>query len=60
VGFLDDSPQLEGKSLDGYPIYGGDWKLPRLLKTIKIDEILLSSDAVKPEVLRRPKEIVHT
>jgi FlaA1/EpsC-like NDP-sugar epimerase len=59
VGFLDDSPQLEGKRLDGYPIYGGHWVLPRLLKTMKIDQILVSDGTVKPEVLTRLKEIAR-
>jgi UDP-GlcNAc:undecaprenyl-phosphate GlcNAc-1-phosphate transferase len=57
VGFLDDSPQLEGKRLDGYPIYGGHWKLPRLLKTMKIDQILIANGTVQPEILRRLKEV---
>jgi len=57
VGFLDDSPRLEGKRLDGYPIYGGHWKLPRLLKTMKIDQILIANGTVQPEILRRLKEV---
>jgi UDP-GlcNAc:undecaprenyl-phosphate GlcNAc-1-phosphate transferase len=56
VGFLDDSPQLEGKRLDGYPIYGGHWVLPRILKTMRIDQILIADSTVKPEVLRRLKD----
>ncbi len=53
VGFLDDDPQLEGKKMNGYPIYGGHWKLARLLNTLKIDEIHIASEDVKPEALRR-------
>ena len=53
VGFLDDTPELEGKRLNGYPIYGGHWKLQRLLRKDKIDEVLISSDNIKPEILNR-------
>ena len=60
VGFLDESPQLEGKRLHGYPIYGGHWKLQRLLKKMKIEEVLLSSDGMKPEVLNRLKQLART
>jgi FlaA1/EpsC-like NDP-sugar epimerase len=56
VGFLDESPQLEGRRFNGYPIFGGHWKLPRLLKTMKIDQIVISDGKVQPEVLKRLKE----
>jgi len=60
VGFLDDSPQLEGKQLHGYPIFGGHWKLPRLLNKMKIDEVLLSGDGMKPETLSRLKQLARS
>jgi UDP-GlcNAc:undecaprenyl-phosphate GlcNAc-1-phosphate transferase len=60
IGFLDDSPHLEGKRLNGYPIYGGHWKLQQLLRKVKIEEILLSSDNLKPEILRRLKQIARS
>ncbi len=53
VGFLDDDPQLEGKRINGYPIFGGHWRLQRLVHTRKIDEVLIASDSIKPEILRR-------
>ena len=56
VGFLDDSPQLEGKRLNGYPIFGGHWKLQRLLKKARIDQVLIASERIKPEILKRLKE----
>jgi FlaA1/EpsC-like NDP-sugar epimerase len=60
VGFLDDSPLLEGKQLYGYPIFGGHWKLQRLLKKMKIDEVLLSGDGMNPETLNRLKQLART
>jgi UDP-GlcNAc:undecaprenyl-phosphate GlcNAc-1-phosphate transferase len=53
VGFLDDDPQLEGKRINGYPIFGGHWRLQRLVRTRKIDEVLIAGDSIKPEILRR-------
>jgi len=57
VGFLDDRPHLEGKKLNGYPVFGGHWKLPRLIVNTGIDEIVISSDSVKDEVLRRIRRL---
>jgi UDP-GlcNAc:undecaprenyl-phosphate GlcNAc-1-phosphate transferase len=56
VGFIDDSPHLEGKNINGFPIFGGHWKLQRLINSIRIDEIIIATDTVKPEVMRRLKE----
>jgi UDP-GlcNAc:undecaprenyl-phosphate GlcNAc-1-phosphate transferase len=53
VGFLDEDAALEGKSLNGYPIYGGHWKLDMILKRMKIQEIIFSCEMIKPEVFRR-------
>jgi len=53
AGFLDDRPSVEGKKMNGYPILGGHWKLERYVRTIGIDEIVLASNNIKPEILRR-------
>lgn len=53
VGFLDDDPRFEGKKLDGYPIFGGHWRLSRLIPTKQVREVILSSDSVRPVVYRR-------
>jgi len=59
VGFLDSDPQLEGKRLNGYPIFGGHWKLARLLKTMDIKEVIVACDSVRPLVLKRMTDIAH-
>jgi UDP-GlcNAc:undecaprenyl-phosphate/decaprenyl-phosphate GlcNAc-1-phosphate transferase len=53
AGFLDDRPSLEGRHLDGYPVFGGHWKLERVVRTQNIKEVILSSTDIKPEILRR-------
>jgi UDP-GlcNAc:undecaprenyl-phosphate GlcNAc-1-phosphate transferase len=53
VGFLDDDPALEGKRVNSYPVFGGHWKLQRLINTMKIDEVVISAEDVNPEVLQR-------
>jgi UDP-GlcNAc:undecaprenyl-phosphate/decaprenyl-phosphate GlcNAc-1-phosphate transferase len=59
IGFLDDDPKLEGKRLNGYPIFGGHWKLERLINTKNISEVILSNEAIKPTVLHRLIEIAR-
>lgn len=53
VGFLDDNPEKEGVILNGFPVYGGHWKLPRLIQTRPIDEILITDPNILPEVAHR-------
>ncbi len=57
VGFLDDNPALEGKMLNGYPIFGSHWKLHKLIKENTLDEIVICSESIKAEALRRMKSI---
>jgi len=56
LGFLDDSPRLEGKRMNGYPVFGGHWRLERLARLYHIDQILISTDRIKPKVLSRLHE----
>jgi FlaA1/EpsC-like NDP-sugar epimerase len=59
VGFLDDDPELEGKYINGYPIFGGLWKLERLVRKRIIDEIILTEEQNDPESFRRIKEVTE-
>jgi FlaA1/EpsC-like NDP-sugar epimerase len=59
VGFLDDDPGVEGKYLNGYPIFGGHWQLHRLLERLSVNEILLAQ-TVRPETLRRLKMVARS
>jgi UDP-GlcNAc:undecaprenyl-phosphate/decaprenyl-phosphate GlcNAc-1-phosphate transferase len=60
VGFLDDDPKLEGKKLNGYPIFGGHWKLERLINKFNINEVVITNGSVRPMALSRILEVAHT
>jgi len=60
IGFIDEDPALEGKTLNGYPIFGGHRKLPRLVKTRNIDQIILANDRLTPEVIKRLLTVAKT
>lgn len=53
VGFLDDAPSMEGKRINGYPVFGGHWKLPRVTQKYHIEKILIPNDNIQPMALRR-------
>lgn len=57
AGFLDDNPKLEGKFLDGYPIFGGHWKLERLIRKIDVGEIVIANKQMNSLVLNRVQKI---
>lgn len=59
VGFLDDDPSLEGKTVSGYPVFGGHWKLRAILRKHNIEEILIASDTMRPEILNRIKQFAE-
>jgi len=57
VGFLDDDSNLEGKFAHGYQVLGGHWKLPRLISRDGIEQVIIACDSVKPEILRRLRDM---
>ncbi len=57
VGFLDDDPGMEGSFVDGYPVFGGHWKLEGLVNKMGIGEIVFAHQAVNPEVYARVRKI---
>ena len=57
VGFIDDNPNMEGKYLNGYPVFGGHWTLHKLIREKNISEIVLCSETVQPEALKRVKKL---
>lgn len=57
VGFIDEDPELEGKSVNGYPVFGGHWKLERVVRTKKIDKLLITESQLHPKVVRELQAI---
>lgn len=53
VGFLDDDPRLQGKYVNGYPVFGGHWRLSSILKKFPVEQVILASDTLKAENLHR-------
>lgn len=56
LGFLDENPDLEGKSIYGYPIFGGHWKLSKTLRNTNVDYIFICEQDIKPENFNRLKK----
>jgi UDP-GlcNAc:undecaprenyl-phosphate/decaprenyl-phosphate GlcNAc-1-phosphate transferase len=56
IGFLDERPYLEGKRINGFKIFGGHLKLPNVLKSHHVDEIILASEDLREEVLARVRK----
>ncbi|MBD3615418.1 MAG: hypothetical protein HUJ22_02515 [Gracilimonas sp.] len=57
VGFIDEDPYMEGKLINGFSVFGGHWKLKRLIKTKKIDELHITDATISKEVMRRIYQI---
>lgn len=60
VGFMDEDPALEGKTLNGYMIFGSHFKLERILKTKSVDQIIVADHELTPIVSRRLHEAVRS
>jgi hypothetical protein len=53
LGFLDDDPELEGKFIYGYPIFGSHWQLAKPKFAVRVDTIFLCKQNIKPENFKR-------
>ncbi len=59
IGFLDENPDLEGKKIYGYPIFGGHWKLTKTLRNANIDYIFICEHDIKTENFNRLKKLAE-
>ena len=54
IGFMDDNPRLQGRKINGYPVFGGQEELSKIVKRYDIKEIIVSfknnGDTKKKEV----------
>jgi UDP-GlcNAc:undecaprenyl-phosphate GlcNAc-1-phosphate transferase len=55
IGFLDDDAAIEGKSIHGYPVFGGHWRAQRIIQKYGVNQILLATNEIPPLVLKRLK-----
>jgi UDP-GlcNAc:undecaprenyl-phosphate GlcNAc-1-phosphate transferase len=46
IGFLDDDPRKEGRTMAGLRIYGGAEKLPEILQQAKVEGCIISSSKI--------------
>lgn len=53
MGFLDEDPNMEGKLINGFQVYGGHWKLERLIKEKGINHLFIATDHLKSEIQQR-------
>lgn len=59
IGFLDDNPDLEGKNIHGFPVFGGHWRLARLLTKLPVKQIILCTTP-SPEIYKRLQVIASS
>lgn len=59
VGFIDEDPQMEGRWINGFLVFGGHWKLERLIRTRNIHEIHITESNLPSEVIRRVYNIAE-
>lgn len=55
VGFLDDDARVEGKKIHGLPVFGGHWRLERLIISRDIKAVVIAADSIHPVAQRRIK-----
>ena len=48
VGFLDDDPTMRLKSFHGYPVYGEGQQLEFLMRSLRVDLLVISTDKADP------------
>ncbi|NIM19613.1 MAG: polysaccharide biosynthesis protein [Candidatus Latescibacteria bacterium] len=53
AGFLDDEPSLKGRKVDGIPVLGQCADLVEVVRTIPVDEAIISVPSAEREFIRR-------
>lgn len=49
VGFMDDDPKKRGKVIHGFPVFGGNGMLHKIVTHHRIEQILISSPSITDE-----------
>jgi FlaA1/EpsC-like NDP-sugar epimerase len=53
LGFIDDNPAKVGQRIHGVPVLGTRDKLPKILQSSEIDEVLLAIPSASPSLVRQ-------
>jgi len=53
VGFLDENPRLEGKTIESYPVMGGHLRAQTVVKRFRIQDLIIAEKDIDPHVIRR-------
>ncbi|QGP92694.1 UDP-N-acetyl-alpha-D-glucosamine C6 dehydratase [Neomoorella glycerini] len=59
VGFVDDDPNKQGRTLYGLPVLGTRDDIPRLVEDFGIEEIVIAMPSVRGKIIREIVEICH-
>jgi FlaA1/EpsC-like NDP-sugar epimerase len=59
VGYLDDDIELEGQYFNGYPVFGGHWRLEKLLNQHPVRSILITAEDLDAAILNRIQQITE-
>jgi UDP-GlcNAc:undecaprenyl-phosphate GlcNAc-1-phosphate transferase len=49
VGFMDDDPKKRGKVIHGFPVFGGNGLLHKIIAQQKVEQVLISSPSITEE-----------
>ena len=57
VGFIDDDPHKKGKVINGLQVFDANGLLVDICREKSIAEILISSEKIEPDALKRLREV---
>ena len=53
IGFIDDDPKARGKLVSGLPVFGTERELEGIIRTRKVQGLLVAAETIPPERLER-------
>jgi FlaA1/EpsC-like NDP-sugar epimerase len=59
IGFIDDDEQKWNMTIQGLKVFGGRQKMPELIRTHKVDEVLIAMPSAPNKVIRELVELCH-
>lgn len=59
IGFIDDDPLKKSKVINGLKVFDSNGMLSAIIAERKVDEILISTSQISPEIIRRIRRICN-